>query len=506
MAPVRVRFAPSPTGYLHIGGLRTALFNYLFAKKNGGSFILRIEDTDRTRYVPDALTDIMASLRWLGIEWDEGPDTPGAFGPYTQSERLSLYREAAEELIASGHAYRCFCTAERLEEMRAAQKNETRYDGRCRDLPKEEAERLMAAGTPYVVRLAAPRSGTTLVRDFLRGDVAFENALQDDLVLLKGDGFPTYHLAHVVDDHAMEITHVLRGEEWLPSTPKHVLLFAAFGWTPPLYVHLPVILSPSGGKLSKRDGATNVREFIEMGYLPEAMTNFLALLGWSFDGERSMFTLPELEQEFVLEKIGMASPVFDRAKLDDYNGKYIRMAGDAELAARCRPYLIAAGLLPPAVPEGTQARELDDHALLLAIMPLYRERLVHIQDIVDQARFFFSDDIEYRGGDVFLTKKTTREEAAAILSGAESALGALAGFTHDGIESCLRALVDEISPRLAVPKNAVRQVFMTLRVALTGREVSPGLFEIMEVLGRGRCLSRIAAARLSVGKGDGGAP
>jgi glutamyl-tRNA synthetase len=478
---------------LHIGGLRTALFNYLFAKSAGGTFILRIEDTDRARYVPDALADIMASMRWLGIEWDEGPDKPGACGPYTQSERLPLYREAVEGLLAGGHAYRCFCTAERLEEMRAAQKSETRYDGRCRDLSNEESARLLASGLPHVVRLAAPRNGTTQVYDFLRGDVAFENALQDDLVLLKGDGFPTYHLAHVVDDHAMGITHVLRGEEWLPSTPKHVLLFAAFGWTPPLYVHLPVILSPSGGKLSKRDGAANVREFIEMGYLPEAMTNFLALLGWSFDGERSMFTMAELEKEFVIEKIGMASPVFDRAKLDDYNGKYIRMASDETLAGYCRPHLAAAGLIANA---GASASDAD--AMLRAIMPLYRERLVHTKDIVEQARFFFSDDIDYRGGEALLIKKTTRGEALAILDGATRVLGALTDFTPAAIEPCLRALADEISSQLTEPKNAVRQVFMTLRTALTGREVSPGLFETMEVLGRERCIARIAAARRSL--------
>jgi len=501
MPPIRVRFAPSPTGYLHIGGLRTALFNYLFAKKSGGAFILRIEDTDRTRFVPDALRDIMDSMRWLGIEWDEGPDKPGGCGPYIQSERLPLYREAAEGLVAKGLAYRCFCTAARLEEMRASRKGAPPngagqggdgYDGRCRSLPKEEAERLLAAGTPSVVRLAAPKIGTTVVRDFLRGDVAFENALQDDIVLLKSDGFPTYHLAHVVDDHAMAVTHVLRGEEWLPSTPKHVLLFAALGWAPPLYVHLPVILSPSGGKLSKRDGASNVREFIEMGYLPEAMTNFLALLGWSYDGERSMFTMQELEQEFVLEKIGMGSPVFDRAKLDDYNGKYIRMLDDQALAAHCLPHLAAAGLVRGDDPAA--------QTLLRAIMPLYRERLVHTKDIIDQARFFFSDELDYQGGAALVPKKATREEAAAVLAGAERSLSALAGFTHAEIEPCLRALTEELG-------LAARQVFMALRVAITGREVSPGLFETMEVLGRERCLARIARAlsclRGQVGKQGG---
>jgi len=484
---VRVRFAPSPTGYLHIGGLRTALFNYLFAKKAGGAFILRIEDTDRARYVPDSLEDIMASMRWLGITWSEGPDVPGAYGPYTQSERLHIYREAAETLIAGGHAYRCFCTPERLEKTRADRKNagqDEGYDGLCRSLPEDEIARLLAANTPHVVRLAVPRSGTTRVRDFLRGDIEFENALQDDLVLLKSDGFPTYHLAHVVDDHAMAITHVLRGEEWLSSTPKHALLFAAFGWQPPLYVHLPVIRSPHGGKLSKRDGDMAVHDFIALGYLPEAMTNFLALLGWSLDGERSMITMAELEQEFVLEKIGMGSPVFDRAKLDDLNGKYIRKLDDAALAERCRPFLTAAGIIT----EGNAAHE----DILRKIMPLYRERLVLLRDIVEQARFFFVDALDYGSAENLIPKKTTRDEVIRILRGAERSLAGLAAFTHAEIEPALRALAEEL-------ELSSRQIFMTLRIALTAREVSPGLFETMEVLGRERSLARITGAQSVLG-------
>ncbi|MDR2733337.1 MAG: glutamate--tRNA ligase [Spirochaetota bacterium] len=473
---VRVRFAPSPTGYLHIGGLRTALFNYLFAKKTGGTFILRIEDTDRTRYVPDSLQDIMASMRWIGITWDEGPDISGKYAPYTQSERLPIYRQAADTLLADGHAYRCFCTPERLEKTRT----DVGYDGHCRSLPPDEIERLLAANTPHVVRLAVPRSGTTRVRDFLRGEIEFENTLQDDLVLLKSDGFPTYHLAHVADDHAMAITHVLRGEEWLSSTPKHALLFAAFGWQPPLYVHLPVIRSPFGGKLSKRDGGMAVHDFIAQGYLPDAMTNFLALLGWSADGERSMITMAELEQEFVLEKIGMGSPVFDRAKLDDLNGKYIRKLDDAALAERCRPFLTAAGLMA----EGDAAHE----DILRRIMPLYRERLVLLRDIAEQAQFFFTDTLDYGSAENLIPKKTTREDAVRILQGAGRVLSGLAAFTHAEIEPILRALSEELG-------LSARQVFMTLRIALTAREVSPGLFETMEVLGRERTLARIARAQ-----------
>ncbi|HPN81939.1 MAG TPA: glutamate--tRNA ligase [Spirochaetota bacterium] len=480
MSQIRVRFAPSPTGYLHIGGLRTALFNYLFARKTGGAFILRLEDTDRTRLVPDALDDIMRCMRWLGIDWDEGPDKGGAYGPYTQSERLALYQKHAQDLLDSGHAYRCFCTPERLEAMREAQKSDTRYDGHCRSLPQAEVQRLMDAGLPSVVRLKVPTAGETVVHDFLRGEMRFDNRLQDDLVLLKTDGFPTYHLANIVDDHHMKISHVLRGEEWISSAPKHVMLYDAFGWTPPVFVHLPVILSPNGGKLSKRDGATNVREFIEIGYLPEAMTNFLALLGWSYDGERSMFTMEELEKEFVLEKIGMASPVFDRLKLDDYNGKYIRLCDDAKLADLCRPRLEAAGFIVPGDPE--------DERILGEIMPLFRERLVLLSDIVDQAAYFFTDDLDWGDGSLMVPKKTEPGDVLRILDLAHKRLSLLDEYTHAGLEAALRSLVEELAMKAG-------QVFMPLRVAVTSRAVSPGLFETMAVLGKERCLERIVRAR-----------
>lgn len=480
MTRVRVRFAPSPTGYLHIGGLRTALFNYLFARRMGGSFILRLEDTDRTRLVPDALDDIMHSLRWLGIDWDEGPDKGGDYGPYIQSQRLGLYRQYADELLAKGHAYRCFCTPERLESMREAQKNDTRYDGHCRDLPASEVKRLLDAGTPHVIRLRVPREGITVVHDFLRGEMRFENKLQDDLVLLKTDGFPTYHLANIVDDHSMEISHVLRGEEWISSAAKHVMLYAAFGWEAPVFVHLPVILSPKGGKLSKRDGATNVREFIEMGYLPQAMTNFLALLGWSYDGERSMFRLDELEKEFVLEKIGMANPVFDKARLDDYNGKYIRQSDDQKLADLCRPYLAAAGHFV--------AGKSEDERILKAIIPLYRERLVLLSEIVEQSFFFFTDELDWGDGSLLIPKKTEPGQVIRVLELAAERLGAEHDFSQENLEVVLRKLVDELGMKAG-------QVFMPLRVAVTSKAVSPGLFETMAVLGRERCLDRIQRAR-----------
>ena len=283
-SPIRVRFAPSPTGYLHVGGARSALFNYLFARRHGGVFILRIEDTDRGRYVEGAVEEIVASLRWLGLDWDEGPDIGGPVGPYAQSERTQLYREHARRLIEGGNAYRCFCTAERLTALREEQeKNKLPlgYDRKCRDLPRADIERLLAGNAPHVIRLKIPAGRTITFTDEIRGSIEYQSDVLDDIVLIKSDGFPTYHMANVVDDHLMGITQVLRGDEWIASTPRHVLLYEAFGWTPPVFAHLPVILAPDGKKLSKRKGAASVMDYKRAGYLPEALFNFLALLGWS---------------------------------------------------------------------------------------------------------------------------------------------------------------------------------------------------------------------------------
>lgn len=477
MASVRVRFAPSPTGFLHIGGLRTALFNYLLAQREGGEFILRIEDTDRTRLVPEALEDIMAGLRWCGIDWAEGPDKGGPCGPYVQSERLHLYKEKTAELLAQGAAYRCFCSEERLSALRDA--GVSGYDRACRELPAAEAERRAAAGEPCVVRLKSPLAGETVFRDFLRGEIRFENNTIDDIVLLKTDGFPTYHMASVVDDRLMRITHVLRGEEWISSTPKHVLLYAAFGWTPPQFVHLPVILSPKGGKLSKRDGATTVREFIDKGYLPAAMVNFLALLGWSLDGETSEITMPELEKLFTLDKIGTNSPVFDIVKLDDLNGKYLRAMALEALLQAALPFVARAGLLDPA--DSTAI------AYLQRILPLLAERVTLLSDIPEKAAFFFADSLDYGDGSVLLPKKTTAAQVAVILAQAAHALEGIDPFSEAAIEVPLRALVEETG-------FSVGQIFMAVRTAVTGSTSSPGLFETLAVLGRERTLSRLAAA------------
>ncbi|MHB9091215.1 MAG: glutamate--tRNA ligase, partial [Chloroflexota bacterium] len=323
MQNVRVRYAPSPTGSPHIGNIRTAMFNWLLARHHGGKFIVRIEDTDQTRLVPGALDAILGSLRWLGLSWDEGPEVGGSFGPYFQSERLPIYKQHAEQLVAGGHAYHCYCTSERLEQVREeqmARKETIRYDRACRELSADDRRAREEAGTPYVVRFKAPLAGQTIVRDLFRGDIAFDNATLDDHVLLKSDGWPTYQLANVVDDHLMAITHVLRGDEWISSAPKHVLEYEAFGWRPPVFGHLSLILGKDRTKLSKRHGATDVLSYREAGYLPDALVNFLALLGWSppeeVRAEGDILSRAELVRLFDLDRVGVTPSVFDNDKLD----------------------------------------------------------------------------------------------------------------------------------------------------------------------------------------------
>ncbi|MEA3344691.1 MAG: glutamate--tRNA ligase, partial [Chloroflexota bacterium] len=368
---IRVRFAPSPTGEPHIGNIRTVLFNWLFARQQGGKFILRIEDTDRTRYVPGAEEAIKEGLRWLGLEWDEGPDVGGPYGPYVQSERLSLYRKYAEQLVATGHAYRCNCTPERLAALREEQQRRHEhvgYDRRCRF--KEPGE--VSPDEEHVIRLAVPLEGTTKVHDLIRGDVTFENQLIDDQVLLKSDGFPTYHLAVVVDDHEMDITHVIRADEWLSSTPKHILLYQAFGWEPPQFAHVPIVLGEDGKRLSKRHGATSIAEFKRMGYLPEALFNFLALLGWApGEGEeQEIFSREELVQLFDLTRVQPSAARFSYDKLDWMNSEYIRALPADELAERLLPVLRDAGL----------DASLDK---VRELVPLVRERLKTLNDAVE---------------------------------------------------------------------------------------------------------------------------
>ncbi|MGQ9667707.1 MAG: glutamate--tRNA ligase, partial [Anaerolineae bacterium] len=395
--PVRVRFAPSPTGYLHVGGARTALFNWLFARRHHGVFILRIEDTDRTRYQEDALEDLMAMLRWLGLDWDEGPDVGGPYGPYFQSQRLHIYQEYAEKLVREGHAYYCYCSPERLEAMREEQRRRGEppgYDRHCRYLTAKRRAEYEAQGIKPVIRLAVPLEGQTSFTDVIRGTITVDNSSLDDLVLLKSDGYPTYHLANVIDDHLMRISHIMRADEWLPSVPKHVLLYQAFGWEPPAFAHLPVILDPSGqGKMSKRRQRVGdkehyvlVREFKEAGYLPEAMFNFLTLVGWSLDDKTQIMSKELAIQHFDLDRINKAPAAFSYEKLEWMNGYYIRQLPPDELAERLVPFL-ARGLDM----SEEEIRRRPDTRLLA---PLVQERIKLLSEAVEMIDFAYREQLD----------------------------------------------------------------------------------------------------------------
>ncbi|HHT05509.1 MAG TPA: glutamate--tRNA ligase [Hydrogenispora sp.] len=484
MDAVRVRFAPSPTGYLHIGGARTALYDWLLARKTGGQFILRIEDTDRNRYVADAVQDIKDSLRWLGLDWDEGPDAGGEVGPYFQSERLNIYQKYATQLVEAGKAYYCFCTPERLEEMRKKQEQAgepSGYDRHCRELSAEEVEKKLAAGQKYVIRFKVPLTGKTQVHDELRGEMVFDHQTLDDFVVLKSDGFPTYHLASVVDDHLMGISHVIRGEEWIISLPRHFLLYAAFGWTPPAFVHLPIFLAPDGkGKLSKRHGATGVHEFKEKGYLPEALVNFLLLLGWHPATDQELFTLDQAVEAFSVERINTSPVNFSLDKLDWFNGIYIRQLSHEELAKRALPFLQKDGLLPDPCPP-------EQFAYLVRLMPLVQERIKLLSDISDAVGYFLREEIDPPAPELLLGKKGTVEQVTAILAKVETVLSQTADFSEENLERTLRALAEELQIKAG-------QLFMPVRVAVTGQTATPGLFQLLAALGQKKVLPRLKQA------------
>ncbi len=484
---VRVRFAPSPTGLLHIGGLRTALYNFLFARRHGGTFILRIEDTDRSRFVPEAEEDILEALRWAGLSFEEGPGIGGPHAPYHQSQRGAIYREHVQRLLDTGAAYVAFDTPEELEAMRTRLATEEhpapKYDARTRlqmtnslTLPADEVRRRMDAGEPHVVRLKVEPGETVRFHDLIRGEVAIDTEQVDDQVLLKSDGLPTYHLANVVDDHLMGVTHVIRGEEWLPSTPKHLLLYRAFGWTPPQMAHLPLILSPSGGKLSKRNAEqmgipVSVRQYREAGYEPEALVNFLAFLGWNPGDEREVMSLEELIEAFSLERVGSAGVQFNLDKLRWYNEQHLRRMSLDELVARVRPYLEEAGIV-------------TEEAYLRRVVALMRERISFVRDLPDAAGYFFRDPESY---DEVGVRKRWKEDAAALVAAYADRLEALDGFDAATAEAALRSLAEERGV------GAGRIIHPT-RLALSGVTFGPGLFEMMEVLGRETCVRRMRRA------------
>ena len=481
---VRVRYAPSPTGEPHVGNIRSALFNWLYARHMGGSFIVRIEDTDQARLIPGATDAILDALTWLGLDWDEGPGKDGPCGPYVQSQRLAIYREHADRLIEEGNAYRCYCSTERLEQARKEAQAAGRrggYDRRCRDPREAERARAESANPDNcVVRFKMPLEGQITVDDAIRGEVAFSAEVLDDFVLLKSDGFPTYHLANVVDDHLMEITHVMRAEEWLPSAPRHKELYRAFGYEMPRLVHLPIILGPDRSKLSKRHGATSVLQFRDDGYLPEAMVNFLALLGWSYDDSTELFTRDELIERFTLERILANPAVFNHEKLDWFNGLYIRRMDDATLAGALLSWLEddERGLPPGARPV--------DRDYLASVIPLERERLKKLSEAPDMLSFFFEDDLTYDPA-LLVPKGLDAAGAEAALESALATAEAVDDWRHDALESAYRALAAETGLKTG-------QLFGAIRVAVTGRTAAPPLFDTLAVLGKERSLDRLRAA------------
>lgn len=482
MSKTRLRFAPSPTGSPHIGNIRTAVFDYLYARHTGGTFILRIEDTDRARYVPDSLEELMAGLRWMGMQWDEGPEAGGDWGPYFQSERLDLYQKYAKQLVDEGRAYYCYCTKERLEEMRRAQvasKLPPGYDRRCRCLADEERAQLSTQNPAPVIRFAMKREGTAEFDDVVRGHVAFSNDLQEDFVMMKADGFPTYHFASIVDDHFMEITHVIRGEDWLPSAPKHLQLYEALSWVSPIFVHVPNILDESGKKLSKRsDTQTAFMSYIEEGYLPEAMLNFLATMGWSAGEDQKIYGRQELIEKFSLEGIVNHPAIFDLAKLDDLNGEYVRMMSADELAGLILPRFQAAEYVSGAPSD-------DEMNYLQKVTGLIQDRIVKLSEATEHASFFYVDDFEYdeKGKSKWLAKDST----PALLNAVIERLEATDHWTVENINSAVR------QAGLSLEMEGGK-VIHPIRMAVTGRTWGPGLFELMEVLGKDRCLARIRRA------------
>ena len=491
---IRVRYAPSPTGNQHIGSVRTALFNYLFARGQGGTFILRLEDTDRTRYADAYVKNLYDTFEWLGFRWAEGPDVGGAYGPYIQSERFDLYRSYAEELVTKGRAYYCFCDEERVAKMHSDSGEEDcdeavdaqgdarttaqasyGYDRHCRSIDPAEARRRAGAGEAHVIRLRIPLEGSTKFHDILLGDIEWKNAdVSPDPILLKSDGFPTYHLANVVDDHLMGITHVLRAQEWIPSAPLHMIMYDAFGWKAPELCHLPMVLGDDGHKLSKRHGATAVDEFRKKGYLPEALINYVAMLGASYEDGRDLYSLEDLASLFRLEKINKAPAVFDYQKLEWYNGQYIRMKGDADLAALVRPYLEGAGLA------------VAEEGFLLKAMPLVKERLHFLSDAPVMMRYLFKDP-ELPAREEFIPKKLDAARARELL---EASARLVPGCDFSDIaaaEAVFRGEAERLGAKFG-------DLMMPVRVAVTGSRVSPPLFESIALIGTGQAVSRIRKA------------
>lgn len=461
MKRVRTRIAPSPTGLdLHIGNAYTALVNYVFAKKYGGDFIIRIEDTDRTRLIEGSEGRILSSLAWLGITHDEGPDKGGKYAPYRQSERLPMYKKYALELVAKHHAYYCFCTPERLGKMREDQQTRHEppmYNGTCKHLSEEEIQKNLDKGMPYVIRMNVPDTGITSFTDCIRGEVSFENKLIDDQVLLKSDGFPTYHLGVVVDDHIMEISHIFRGEEWISSTPKHILLYSFFGWDVPVIGHLSVLRNPDKSKLSKRKNPVWVGDYKKQGFLPEAIRNYLGTMGWSYPGGKDIFSTQDMIAVFDIADVQTTAPVFDREKLRWMTGEYFRVMDDGVICSKILAFY----------PEYESKKKLVEQ-----IVPLIRDRMKILSEFQSLAGFFFEAPTEYE----------RKPNHAAVMSMIDVIKES--SMIHDELEQKLRAAAEKMNVK---PKD----FFMDLRLAITGKTVGPPLLESIAILGKDECLKRL---------------
>lgn len=483
--PVRVRFAPSPTGRTHLGSGRTALYNYLIAQQTGGKFILRIEDTDRKRYNPQSEQELIDSLHWLGIYWDEGPDVGGPHAPYHQSQRKSIYLEYAQKLIENDHAYYCFCTAQRLARVRQEQmkrKESPHYDGTCRRLSPQEAKSRVAAGESHVIRFKTPQQGTITVRDNLRGEITVENSNIDDYIIVKSDGLALYHLAAMVDDHLMDITHVIRGSEWLPTFPLHAHIIRALGWEEPVWLHLSIFLKPSGkGKMSKRDSSQLMKDGFSiyladlksLGYIPEGVINWTALMGWSYDDRTEFFTMEDLIEKFNLNRLNPSPAAINFSKLDHFNGLHIRHLEVPDLAERIKPYFEAQNLEP-------------DIDTLQKIVPIIQERIVTLDDAVTFAGFFFMEDV-HPPAEILIGKNMNAEESTAAAQRAYDVIAKLPDIKPETTEAPLRALADELGLRAG-------QLFGIIRAAVTGSKVSPPLLESIAIIGKEKVLERLHLA------------
>ncbi|HRI47402.1 MAG TPA: glutamate--tRNA ligase [Ignavibacteriaceae bacterium] len=478
----RVRFAPSPTGYLHVGGLRTALYNYLFAKKNNGTFVLRIEDTDRNRFVEGAIENLIESLKWCGLNFDEGPGTENKFGPYLQSERLQIYKKYAIELIEKKYAYYCFCSTERLEKLKEEQQKlklpQAKYDKHCLNLSTDEINANLENNLPHVIRLNVPLNQKVNFKDIVRGDVEFDTTNIDDQVLIKSDGFPTYHMANVVDDHLMQITHVIRGEEWLSSTPKHILLYDFLGWEKPIFAHLPLLLNSDRSKLSKRQGDVAVEDYRKKGYLKEALINFVALLGWNAGDDVEIYNIESLIEKFSLERVNKAGAVFDMDKLNWLNAEHLRMKSDSELLQLLRDEILKSEFNTLTLP--------DEY--LIAIIRVMKERVSFIREFIDKCTYFYKIPVVYEEASV---QKNWKEETPAYMNKLAEKFAGLVNPQKEDFEIALT----EVATELNIGKG---KLIHPLRLAVSGVSTGAGMFDLLFILGKEEVLKRINSAILNI--------